>query len=94
LKDNPTKNLKIEDLLEKLPTMGAILDWPENALLALRIIHFSYPPALFVWFTTSQIISICTLENLRAKNNGHGRSLATCLQSSILGSYVSGLDLL
>jgi hypothetical protein len=67
----------------------SILAVPQAALAAIRVVHYVYPPALFVWFLASQAAAVCTLANLRAPKKDHRKRLFVFLQLMIIASYVS-----
>ncbi|KAA8914322.1 hypothetical protein FN846DRAFT_771298, partial [Sphaerosporella brunnea] len=56
---------------------------------AIRVVHYVYPTAVFVWFLASQAAAVCTMANLSAQRNDFRKRLFVFLQLALIVSYVS-----
>lgn len=66
-----------------------MLHFPETVNKASCVIHYAYPPALFLCFLVMQGITVCTLENLKTSKKIIRKRLLLWLQICVIITYVS-----
>ncbi|KAI5838618.1 hypothetical protein DFP73DRAFT_616350 [Morchella snyderi] len=71
-----------------------MLHSPEALFKVSSVIHYIYPPVLFLCFFVMQGITVCTMKNLKAPNKIVRRNLILGIQAFVIITYVAEAILL
>ena len=63
------------------------MESPDPHHSALRVLHYVFPAILLAYYVIAEIISICTLQNLRSRGHKINRKLIVLLQCAVLTLY-------